>query len=98
MGTLSMVLAEAEPTEVIAVAAARVSMPIALARSAAPRARCVAETARPTPFATLPPRPVCGDPSRWDTKSRARTGRGPDHLTQLIPDLLPSCFKESNKA
>lgn len=97
MGTLSVVLAEAEPSEVVTVATTWVPMPVTLAGSAATRAGCIAKAARPAPFTVFPPRPVCGGPSGQDTKSGARTERGPDHLTQLIADPLPSCFKESNK-
>lgn len=71
VGTLSVVLAEAEPAEVVAVATARVPMPIALAGPAATRACGIAEASRPTPFTVLPPRPVCGGPSRQDTESGA---------------------------
>lgn len=79
VGTLSMVLAEAEPTEVVTVATAWVSMPVALAGPAATRACCVAKAARPAPFTMLPPRPVCGGPGRKDRKSGAKTERGPEH-------------------
>lgn len=76
VGTLSVVLAEAEPAEVVAVAMAWVPMPVALAGPAAARARGVAKAARPAPFAVLAPRPVCGGPSRQDAESGPRAGRG----------------------
>lgn len=76
VGTLGVVLAEAEPAEVVTVATARVPMPIALAGPTAARARGIAEAAGPAPLAVLPPRPVCGGPSRQDTESGARVGRG----------------------
>lgn len=76
VGTLGMVLAEAEPAEVVTVAPARVPVPIALAGPTAACARGIAEAAGPAPFTVLPPRPVCGGPSRQDTESGARVGRG----------------------
>lgn len=97
MGTLSVVLAEAEPSEVVTVATTWVPVPITLAGSAATGAGCVAKAAGPAPFTVLSPRPVCGGPSRQDTKSGARTENGPDPLTQLITEPLLSCFEESNK-
>lgn len=78
MGTFGVVLTEAEPAEVVTVAAARVPMPVALAGPAAARARGVAKAAGPAPFAVLPPRPVCGGPSRWDTES-GQGQEGPDN-------------------
>lgn len=85
MGTLSVVLAEAEPAEVVTVATARVPVPVALAGPAATRACGVAEAAGPAPFAVLPPCPVCGGPSRQD-RVRGKGRKGPDQLAQLIPD------------
>lgn len=82
MSTFGVVLAEAEPAEVVAVATAWVPMSIALAGPAAARARGVAKAAGPAPFAVLPPGPVCGGPSRQDRESGTRVGRGlPNWLT-----------------
>lgn len=58
MSPLGVVLAEAEPAEVITVAAAWISMPVALAGSAATGACRIAKTARPAPFTMFPPRPI----------------------------------------
>lgn len=84
MGTFSVVLAEAEPAEVVTVATARVPMPVALAGPAATRARGIAEAAGPAPFAALPPCPVCGGPGRQDTESGQ--GQEEPHNTRPIPD------------
>lgn len=86
MGTFSVVLAEAEPAEVVTVATARVPVPVALAGSAATRARGVAEAAGPAPFAALPPCPVCGGPGRQDTESGQ--GQEEPHNTRPIPDPM----------
>lgn len=77
MGTLSVVLAEAEPAEVVAVASARVPMPVALAGPAASGARGVPEASGPAPLTLLPPRPVCGGPRRQEAGSGAKAGRSP---------------------
>lgn len=60
MGSLSVVLAEAEAADAVAVATPRVPMPVALAGPAAARACGIAEAARPALLAVFPPCPVCG--------------------------------------
>lgn len=78
MSTFGVVLAEAEPAEVVAVATAWVPMSIALAGPAAARARGVAKAAGPAPFAVLPPGPVCEGPSsRTESQGQGWEGACP---------------------
>ena len=94
VGTLGVVLAEAEPAEVVAVASARVPMPVALAGPTAAGARGIPEAARPAPLTALPPRPVCGGPHGQEAGSGAKAGRSPTlsdptwlKAGQLVPRL-----------
>lgn len=106
MGTLGVVLAEAEPAEVVTVASARVPMPVALAGPAAAGACGIPEASRPAPLTVLPPRPVCGGPRGQEAGSGAKAGRSPTlsdptwlKAGQLGPRLRRKCrYQEGGRA